>query len=345
MNFPPLPTHTHTHTHSHSSSPSREDWKLTSSFAFQGWEGAGDAADNFLLTCPWRLDHWGPMKWFYALSVLEGAGRKTAILVRSTTKTSECKQVQENFPQESLRNVLPQVPKGDGHPSPWGRMKSWVCISGIITVCRAFGSVKTWELSQAAVHNSYWRGVERWKMCSEISAPHGFTKQNTSAAQRSHSEEQNSNVIFTARAGMLKQVFPFLFMSWGLGFVLFTSWEQRTLWTAFLDTWPGLRVYHPHCRWHVLCLGMSLHSNTENRNKPSETQGHRSLLDAPISAPKPEPALEMRGPANPTSVLKTGWVALSFSPVFLLKEEGWSTMVSPSWATATELLVLPLGTA
>lgn len=118
------PPHTHTHTHSHSSSPSREDWKLTSSFAFQGWEGAGDAADNFLLTCPWRLDHWGPMKWFYALSVLEGAGRKTAILVRSTTKTSECKQVQENFPQESLRNVLPQVPKGDGHPSPWGRMKS-----------------------------------------------------------------------------------------------------------------------------------------------------------------------------------------------------------------------------
>lgn len=212
-----------------------------SSFACQGWEGVGDAADNFLLTCPWRPDRWGPTKWFYALSVLEGARRKTAILSKSTIKTSQCKQVHEN-----LRDGLSQVPKADQLPLAMGQNQELsLYFRDHYSLLGSGEDKNTGAFTGCCVHNSYWRGVECWKMCSEISAPHAFTEQNSSAARHSHSQEQNSNVIFTARAGMLKQVFLFLFMSWGLGFVLFTSCEQRTLWTAFLDTWPGLRVYHP----------------------------------------------------------------------------------------------------
>lgn len=56
--------------------------------------------------------------------------------------------------------------------------------------------------------------------------------------------EQHSQIVFIAGAGMLQHTFPFLFMSGGLGFVLFASCSQRISWTAFLGTWLVLYVYH-----------------------------------------------------------------------------------------------------
>lgn len=93
-------------------------------------------------------------------------------------------------------------------------------------------------------------------------------------------EEQHRNMIFTARAGMLKQVFLFLFMSWGLGFVLCASCSQRPLWTACLATWPGLRVYH-HSLETDHAVPWVPHLSAENSNEPSKTEGHGLLSGCP----------------------------------------------------------------
>lgn len=158
-----------------------------SSFACQGWEGAGDAADNFLLTCPWRPDRWGPTKWFYALSVLEGARRKTAILSKSTIKTSQCKQVHEN-----LRNGLPQVPKADSCPSPWGRTRSWAYISGITTVCWALGRIRTPELSQAVVCTTPIDVGWNVGRCAVRSLPHMPSQNRTRALLGTHTHRNRT---------------------------------------------------------------------------------------------------------------------------------------------------------
>jgi len=60
-------------------------WTESRQAVLHFWTGeASDGTDNFLLTCPLPPGHWGPMKWFYVLWVLEGARRKTTIPFKST---------------------------------------------------------------------------------------------------------------------------------------------------------------------------------------------------------------------------------------------------------------------
>lgn len=110
------------------------------------------------------------------------------------------------------------------------------------------GLGRTTAFTGWCVHDSHGRCCAG--RCAELcptlcGGPNHFPRQSPAwLGSNARPEEQHSKPTFRAGAGMLKQTFPFLFMSGGLGFALFASCSQRISWTAFLDTWAVLYVYH-----------------------------------------------------------------------------------------------------
>lgn len=205
---------------------------------------------------------------------------------------------------DAAQDVQAGVPAPQGAPEPdvrWplltqrGRMKNSACISKAGTVPWALEGLKRPEPSQAVVYTT-----PMGKRCSAGRSagrplPHRSrptlqvgraggnwnTSPNRSQAllgSNARSKEQHSKIIFIARAGMLKQAFLFLFMSWGSGLVLFASCSQRILWTAFFGYLTSAICLSPLTVNCTCCaLGISQRINTKNRNKPSKTEGRRLL--------------------------------------------------------------------
>lgn len=131
-------------------------------------------------------------------------------------------------------------------------------------------------------------------MCRRSSAPQGCptllgkgrgnrNSSQTEAGQQCSLGEQHSKILFIATAGVLRQPFLFLFVSWGLGFVLFASYSQRMLWTAFLDPWPVLCVYHhSNCKLRAVPWVLAKISTQGTEINPPKVRGTNCFMDTYI---------------------------------------------------------------